>query len=196
MQYNGALTREQFMFQEMRIAARLMWEGLSEAEIIDRVKDQNLFQYPTEREAASKCRACLKRLACIQDMPVIMDALIDGAYLEAKQAALIAMMCQNRLMAEFMVQVIGHKYRTLDLTVTAKDFHMFFQDLAAQDETVASWTDSTIAKIKSVIRKCLKEAEFISGEQLLPVYLSPDFVQALKSAGHRDFLCAFNVLDE
>ena len=62
MNYNGALTREQFMFQEMRIIARLRIKGFSDQEILDRVFQENLFQYPTEREIKSKCRACLKRL--------------------------------------------------------------------------------------------------------------------------------------
>ena len=34
MQYSGALTREQFMFQEMRITARLKLEGLTDQDII------------------------------------------------------------------------------------------------------------------------------------------------------------------
>ena len=50
MQYSGALTREQFMFQEMRITARLKLEGLTDQDIIASVYEDNLFQYPTERE--------------------------------------------------------------------------------------------------------------------------------------------------
>ena len=45
--YNGSLTREQFMFREMRIVARLYKNGLSNAEITDTVYRDNLFQYPT-----------------------------------------------------------------------------------------------------------------------------------------------------
>lgn len=74
MQYSGALTREQFMFQEMRIAARLKLEGIEDQDILTKVYDDNLFQYPTEREIKSKCRACLKRLDCIADMPKPFDA--------------------------------------------------------------------------------------------------------------------------
>ena len=44
MNYNGALTREQFMFQEMRIIARLRIKGFSDQEILDRVFQENLFQ--------------------------------------------------------------------------------------------------------------------------------------------------------
>ncbi len=198
MQFSGSLTREQFMFQEMRITARLSLEGLNESQILAKVEEENLFQYPTEREIKSKCRACIKRLACIADMPFIVDALANGTFQEARQAALIAMMCQSRLLSEFMISVIGEKYRRLDLTITRKDMNLFFQRLAEMDETVAGWTESTVKKIQSVIRNCLKETEYISSAQseiLLPVTLSESFAEALTMAGHRDFLPAFNRLD-
>ena len=198
MQFSGSLTREQFMFHEMRITARLILSGLNESQILARAVADNLFQYPTEREIKSKCRACIKRLVCISDMPVIAEALANGTIFEAKQAALIAMMCQSRLLAEFMITVIGEKYKKLDLTITRKDMNLFFQRLSEEDETVASWTDATVSKIKSVIRNCLKETEFITSTQsevLLPVTLSESFAEALTIAGHRDFLPAFNCLD-
>lgn len=198
MRYSGSLTREQFMFQEMRITARMLREGLAKEEILARVVEENLFQYPTEREIKSKCRACLARLECISDMPAVEAALAEGVLSEARQAALISMMCQNRLVAEFMVGVIGEKYRTLDLTITRKDMNLFFQNLAEREETVAGWSDNTIAKIKSVLRNCLREAEYIAdskSEILLPVMIPEEFVDDLKLAGHREFLPAFNVLD-
>ena len=197
MQYSGALTREQFMLQEMRITARLKLEGLTDQDIIASVYEDNLFQYPTEREIKSKCRACLKRLDCITDMPFILDVLANGTIGEAKQAALVALMCQSLLMQDFMVTVIGDKYRRLDMTLTRRDMNIFFERLAEQNEDVASWSEQTIKKLKVVIRACLRETEYIQGteETLYPVLLSDEFAAALKAAGYRNFLPAFNVFD-
>jgi hypothetical protein len=197
MEYSGALTREQFMFQEMRITSRLKLEGMDDQSILERVYDDNLFQYPTEREIKSKCRACLKRLASINDMPYVLDALANGTLGEAKQAALVALMCQSMLMQDFMVTVIGEKFRRLDMTLTRRDMNLFFERLAEQSEVVASWSDQTIKKLKVVIRSCLREAEYIHGteENLYPVLLGEEFVAALKEAGYRRFLPAFNVFD-
>ena len=47
--YNGGLTREQFLFYEMRITAKLLCEGLSQQEVISKVREENLFQFPTEK---------------------------------------------------------------------------------------------------------------------------------------------------
>ena len=197
MQYSGALTREQFMFQEMRITARLKLEGLIDQDIIVKVYEDNLFQYPTEREIKSKCRACLKRLDCIADMPYVLDVLANGTIGEAKQAALVALMCQSLLMQDFMVTVIGDKYRRLDMTLTRRDMNIFFERLAEQNEDVASWSEQTIKKLKVVIRACLRETEYIQGteETLYPVLLGDEFAAAIKEAGYRHFLPAFNVFD-
>lgn len=197
MQYSGSLTREQFMFREMRIVARLKLKKLDDKRILEQVYEENLFQYPTEREIKSKCRACLKRLNCMADIPYALDALANGSIGEAKQAALVALMCQSLLMQDFMITVVGEKYRQLDMTLTKRDMNLFFERTAEQSAEVASWSDQTIKKLKVVIRACLRETEYIQGmgEKLYPVLLGEEFADALKYAGYRHFLPAFNVLD-
>ena len=62
---SGGLTREQFLFHETRVVARLMTdENLSDQEIIDRVVSENLFQFPTERMIRNLAGVCVKRLHC------------------------------------------------------------------------------------------------------------------------------------
>lgn len=46
---SASLTREQFLFYEMRTTAKLIEEGLNDTEIMERVFNENLFQYPTEK---------------------------------------------------------------------------------------------------------------------------------------------------
>ena len=60
--YNGGLTREQFLFFEIRIVASLMLQGMNRDEIKQRIKDENLFQFPTERMISSITGTCFRRL--------------------------------------------------------------------------------------------------------------------------------------
>ena len=55
----GSITREQFLFYEMRTTARLMREGLSDEEILKRIVEENLFQYPTEKTIKQTAGACI-----------------------------------------------------------------------------------------------------------------------------------------
>ena len=41
---SGQITREKFLFYEMRTAARLMEEGLSDSDVEERIVEDNLFQ--------------------------------------------------------------------------------------------------------------------------------------------------------
>ena len=47
--YIASLTREPFLFYEMRSTAKLMVEGISNDAIVKEIVEQNLFQYPTEK---------------------------------------------------------------------------------------------------------------------------------------------------
>ena len=45
--YSAALTREQFLFYEIRAVARLSLEGLDDKSVHECVLAENLFQFPT-----------------------------------------------------------------------------------------------------------------------------------------------------
>ena len=46
---SASLTREQFLFYEMRTTAKLIEEGVNNTEIMEKVFNENLFHYPTEK---------------------------------------------------------------------------------------------------------------------------------------------------
>ena len=60
--YIASLTREPFLFYEMRSTAKLMSEGFSDDAIVKEIVEQNLFQYPTEKSITRMAKACIKRL--------------------------------------------------------------------------------------------------------------------------------------
>ena len=95
--YKGSaqITREHFLFYEMRTTARLMREGLTEEEIIDRIVDENLFQYPTEKSIRQMAKACVKRLSGMGDEDLI-EAVASQSSETAKQICMYAMMKQYR----------------------------------------------------------------------------------------------------
>ena len=65
--YNGGLTREQFLFFEIRIVATLLLQGLSREEVLTRIKAENLFQFPTERMISSIANTCFKRIDALEE---------------------------------------------------------------------------------------------------------------------------------
>jgi len=195
--YSGAITREQFLFREMRITARLYQDGSQGADLVRGIVQGNLFQYPTEKMIKNIAEVCARRIGHLTDLPYFLDALASGAITEAKQAALLAMMLDSRLMAEFMVSVIGKKFSMGDLTLTRKEIRLFLLGIQDQDEAAAKWTEKTFEKIRQVFQKCLQETGFlddIGTGVLYPALPSMEFAAALKEAGLHHFLPAFNIL--
>ena len=193
--YNGGLTREQFLFYEIRILARLLREGMSYEDAAGKIAQENLFQFPTERMITSISITCYKRIQAL-DSEALLETLADGSIQVAKQVNLYAMMKYNRLVWDFMTTVIGEKYRTQDFTLTKTDISAFFFALREQNEDVATWSENTIQKIKQVLVKSLVECEYLDStksETLNPVYLYPELEEVLESKDHAA-LCAFNCL--
>ena len=91
--YNGAITREQFLMRETRVVAQLrLDEGLTDQQIVSRVVEQNLFQYPTERELKSISRACARRLRALSDDPAAREEWVEKASLRRGLAVILALM--------------------------------------------------------------------------------------------------------
>ena len=193
-EYNGGLTREQFLFYEIRIVASLQLQGLSREEIVEEIKHANLFQFPTERMISSIAGTCFKRLDALGSETLVYH-LANAPAEVAKQINLYAMMKYNRVDWDFMTTVIGEKFRTQELAFSGKDLNIFFFDLQEQNDTVASWRDSTINKIKQVLKKALVECEYLDSvraTQLNPVSVSPELEDEIRANHDLAALPAFN----
>jgi hypothetical protein len=194
MEYSGRLTREQFLYKEIKIVARLKRKGFDESQIVDQIFKENLFQYPTERMVKNITGVCLKRLEVMNDDNLV-DFLVQGSTELSKQINLYVIMKREQLVSEFMISIIGEKYSNQDFTLLRKDLNLFFSKLKEQEENVATWSDATINKIKQVLMKILIETGYIAGpksEILQPVYLYDELESAIREKGDQRMLPAFN----
>lgn len=192
--YLASMTREPFLFYEMRATARLYMEGLSDEEIVDRVIKENPYQYPTERSLKMVSKCCVKRLHALGDDNLVQAIAMQPVEV-AKQICLYAMMRYNRLVWEFMITVIGSKYSAGDRNFSKMDLSVFFMQLQEQNDVVATWSDSTVHKLKQILCKILVECEYldsIKSETLNPVYLYPELENGIRGNGDTIALPAFN----
>ena len=194
--YSATITREQFLFYEMRTTARLVCEGLDHEAVAERIVQDNLFQYPTEKSVRKMALACLRRLDGMEDHDLI-EAIAEQPSDVSKQICLYAMMRQYRLVQDFMLTVVGEKYRLLDSSFSKMDLNVFFQRLQEQDDWVATWSESTIGKLKQVLQKLLVDNEYLDSTdatRLNPVLISPLLENAIRADGQEYLLPAFNCL--
>lgn len=195
--YSAVMTREQFLFHETRITAKLVADGLRKEEIVNKIISENLFQYPTKKSVRQMALACIRRLEALSD-DVLVDAIANEPSETAKQICLYAMMRQYRLVWDFMLTVVGEKYRKLDSSFSKMDVNVFFLRLQEQDDWVASWSDKTIAKLRQVLTKTLVENEYLDSlkaDRLHPVLIRPILENAIRASGQEIALPAFNCLN-
>lgn len=194
---SGQITREQFLFYEMRTTAKLLSSGLSDKEIIEKIIQENLFQYPTEKSVKQMARICVERLKCLQSDDLV-SAIAFSDSVSAKQICLFAMMKKYRIVWDFMITVVGEKYKQRDYSFSRSDIRAFFLRLQEQDEYVASWSDNTIKKMESVISRLLIENEYIDNGRstsLNPMLITSALENAIRYSGDLIVLPAFNCLD-
>lgn len=192
--YTAAITREQFLFYEVRTTAKLIQDGCEKDKLVEKILSENLFQYPTEKSLRVVARACIKRLDALEDQHLV-EAIATQPSDISKQICLYAMMKQYRLIWDFMITVIGEKYRIHDTSYGKIDLNSYFLRLQEQDDWVATWSDSTIVKLKQVIQKTLVENEYIDStraDKLNPVYLHPILENSIRANGDEIALPAFN----
>ena len=195
--YSATITREQFLFYEVRTTAKLVCEGLNNDEVVDRIVKENLFQYPTERMVKRMACTCLQRLEALEDRCLI-EAVAKQPSDVSKQICLYAMMRQYRLVWDFMLTVVGNKYQLLDTSFGKIDLNTFFWQLQEQDDWVSTWSDATVAKLKQVLKKLLVENEYldsVNADHINPVLISPMLENSIRASGQELALPAFNCLN-
>lgn len=202
-QYRGSITREQWLAREVRIVAALMADDhiTNAQQIAEQVHAHNLFQYPTERELRSIARACTRRIESVSSDPALtaraVELLAHGTQNQLRQANLYAMMCDNRLVWEFMVNVVGAKNRHLDRSLRPHEVASFIEGLRAQSKTVNGWSDATRNKARQVLTKCLVECGLYNRKesQLTPLLIDTELAQIMRANGDEAALAAFGQIE-
>ena len=192
--YSGTITAEQFLFYEIRIASKYYLDGVPVEVAIEEIKENNLFQYPTERLVSRMVRSCYKRLDALNNDALRWE-LSAAPVAIAKQINLYAMMKHNAIVWDFMTTVVGEKFRTQEFEFSKRDLNIFFFQLQEQNDAVASWSESTISKIKQVLTKCLVECEFLDSVRatvLNPVSIVPELEDEIRANNDMAALAAFN----
>ena len=173
-----------------------MAQRIDDESIVERIVKDNIYQYPTEKTIRQVAVGCVARLNGLNDEELV-STIANQDVETAKQICLYAMMKQYRLVWDFMITVIGTKYRQQDFGFHRREVNSFLLQLQEQDDLVASWSESTVKKIGAVLVRLLIENEYIdnsNSNRLNPVLISRILENNIRSNGEEIVLPAFNCL--
>ena len=138
-----------------------------------------------------------KRLKCA-GTPTLIELIANGVSEISKQASLYLLMRYNKIVYDFMVYVIGEKYKNFDFFFDKHEVTVFMNKLQYENEIVFSWSESTINKIKSVLVKCLSDTGYLNNirsNNLNSIILYDEVLECIKENKDYEVLPAFNYLN-
>lgn len=155
LQYSASLTGAGFMLYEFKQVAKLKNEGYSDQDIRKKVIEENLFEHKKISSVKRGLPYIIRRVNTLNDE--IRNMLMTEPIETQKIINVLAIMKTDRLFFEFMNEVIREKIQASDYHFERKDINLFFSIKIEQDETLASWSDETIKRLKQGHQKILLE---------------------------------------
>lgn len=190
--YSANLTGAWFLFYEIKQVVQLLNQGLSESEIKAKVKEENLFQHKKESSLIRALPTVYRRAELLQ--PKLRKMILEDSIDNGKLINLYAIMEEDLLFKEFMLEVIKEKYYSNNLFIERKDINSFFTQKAEQNQGFAKYSEGSTNKLRQVYLKILVNSgilkELKTGE-LNRILFDPYLKQVLENNDARYFIDIF-----
>ena len=213
MNLGGALTREQFLLRETQIVADFRLRGIADEDAEKQIKDENLFQYPTEKMIANKVHVGLRRIGVLNTTLLqnglteeeasllesrFLNLLTHGTHDQAVQLNMYLMIKNYIIVERFMMGEIGDRLSNFDYSFSAMDMGSFVTRFQMEFSQAATWSDSTVTRLKSSLKQILYCAGFMiqNSEALQGILVDFEVEELLRDMGEAKYLHAFDGREE
>ena len=186
--YSSTLSRNRFLFFEMKIIAKLKLQGLNDQEIQRKVKAENLFQYKTPSGIAKSLNMAMKRVAVLDEF--LLKVLAEGNSEKGRLIVLYSIWKMDPLLRDFFIEVVQDKFLTRQYHLADADLRKFFSEKTEQSPVVAGWTDRTFKDLREAYRRILIEVGMASrnNQTIHPLIISPSLLEYLTQIGEKQFV--------
>lgn len=159
-----AITSENFYLTEIRSVARALIRDWSRKENLKEfLLDKNLLDADTESNFNKKFLSISKR---INGLPKELIELMSEEDSDIGRFLNLYAICScERIIFEFMNEVIRNKYRISDYYLFETDFREFMTQKSEEDDTVNSWSEAGKKKVIVKIKNFLIEGNFLRKEE-------------------------------
>ena len=186
--YSASAVKHAFWFMEFRKVVTLRNEGKTWEEIKKASEEENLFGAPTPARAKQIWNTVSARTKALNDSfyPIFMNSDLAAQ----KLYALVAVMANDTLFAEFVYEIIREKMIIGINEYSPSDIRLFFKHKQEQSEKAAGWTDQTLERLGHSYRNFLYEAGVTDNgrgiRKILKPILDPEMESWLKEQ-HMDY---------
>ncbi|WP_345791786.1 DUF1819 family protein [Thauera sp. JM12B12] len=192
--YNAEISAGSLMLPESRRVARFMLTQPDRATWFDTLRTENILQKKSPATARRQARLIRNRLETLDEHA--WQLVAEGEQELALQILLAASVKHSRLLGDFMRDVVAGHVRRFEEHLVPSDWDAFLADCIQRDPGVASWSDTTKAKLLQVILRILAEARYLESTRslrLTPPLLHPEAQRYLKSRSEGAVLAAMEL---
>ena len=186
-----AITGENFYFTEMKNTGKFLLESQSIENIREVFKEKDILDCTSKNNFNKKFQTINKRFKILTT--ILIYQLVNSDINSAKFIVLYSILCNERIIAEFMDEIVKEKYDNYDYYLKDGDFIKFINHKVEQSEIVEKWSDSTKKKIILKLKNFLLESGFIKKEKeklykILKPLIIPEVINEIKENGNKSIL--------
>lgn len=196
MIYTATISSTPLRLRETRIVASLLLQGLSEAAWKEAILDQNVLQVDSPIgviRSSNILRARLEPLGA-----GLWRIVRDGERALATQAAFAGAVKHSRLLGDFMDITIREQRALFARRLEPRMWTDYIAGCRGRDPDMPHWSDSTVAKLRSVTFSMLAEAEYLKDTRSLllqNVFVAAELSEYLRDRGESYVLRCLQVME-
>ncbi|MFA6705759.1 MAG: DUF1819 family protein [Bacteroidales bacterium] len=196
LKYSSQIKDMGLLSKEMKIACQEFCVTKDLGVIIQKSINNNIFMVNTERRRKELAYKLIVRMAFLDDY--LIQTLANSTYNTSSILSLYALMKSDRIVFEFMYEIIRDKIQLMNYRLTDVELNQFIVCKAQQDDLVARWKDSNKIQVKSALRKILIDAGILrdlgSVYMVLPPLIDKNIIEHITKLGDEKYLEAMGVL--
>lgn len=186
MIYTATISSTALRLRESRIVADLLLQGLDEAGWKEAVVERNVLQVRSTVGVIRSSRILRARLEPLGEG--LWRMVRDGERVLATQAALAGAIQHSRLLGDFLDITIREQRRLFARQLEPRMWTEYIAGCRGRDPEMPHWSESTVAKLRSVVFSMLAEAEYLQDTQSLTlqnVFVEQQLLDYLDTRGER-----------
>lgn len=180
--YTATISSTPLRLRESRIIADLLIRGVTGDDWKSAVVEQNALQSGSAIAVIRSSNIIRARLEPLGEG--LWEMVRDGGKVLATQAALAGAICHSRLLGDFMDITLREQRTLFAKYLEHRMWTDFIAGCRGRDPDMPHWSDSTVAKLRSVVFSMLAEAEYLKDTRSL--VLQNVFVEPPLSSYLRD----------
>ena len=194
--YSAKLTAEPFLYNETKIIAQYLLDGISPEELKRKNVEENLIKYKSSKSVVRVNSPIFRRLNVMDSE--MLDEFVHTDIETSKYILLYTIMKTDRLVRDFVVEVYKDKLLMRKDYIEKFDIDNWYEEKCILSNTLRERTESTAAKLKQVIMKILQDSGLVIKEKnrfkIVRPLLKEKYISMLDKDGNIEYAKAIGGL--